>query len=267
MAKGISLHIGLNFVDPNHYGGWDGELNAPEYDARDMQHICDSMGFISSKLLREEATLKNVDLKIREAANNLVSGDFFCITYSGHGGQLPDLNADEDDGQDETWCLYDGQLVDDELALLWSLFKTNVRILVISDSCHSGTVAKTVRFDNFNTLQNRRKFMPPSVASRTYYDNQEFYQKKLTISKESKPIIANLKLLSGCQDNQFSYDGTFNGQFTDKLKQVWNGGKFDNNYHTFHKRIMSLLPDYQTPNLLNVGKVNNDFDNQKPFKI
>ena len=24
--KGISLNIGLNSVDPNHYGGWDGQL-------------------------------------------------------------------------------------------------------------------------------------------------------------------------------------------------------------------------------------------------
>ena len=26
MAKGISLNIGLNSVDPNHYGGWNGQL-------------------------------------------------------------------------------------------------------------------------------------------------------------------------------------------------------------------------------------------------
>jgi hypothetical protein len=267
MAKGISLHIGLNFVDPNHYGGWDGELSAAEYDAKDMHNICASTGFKSSKVLREQATLSNVTSKIKEASKILVSGDFFCISYSGHGGQLPDLNSDEDDGQDETWCLYDGQLVDDELASLWSLFKPNVRILVVSDSCHSGTVAKTVRFENYSTLQNKTKFMPPSVASRTYYNNQEFYKKKLSLAKNTNPILANLKLLSGCQDNQSSYDGTFNGQFTDRLKQVWNGGKFNNNYHTFHKNIMALLPDYQTPNLLNVGELNSEFDNQKPFKI
>ena len=26
MATGLSLHIGLNGVDPKHYAGWDGEL-------------------------------------------------------------------------------------------------------------------------------------------------------------------------------------------------------------------------------------------------
>lgn len=33
MSKGYSLNIGLNAVDPNHYAGWDGELNACEADA------------------------------------------------------------------------------------------------------------------------------------------------------------------------------------------------------------------------------------------
>ena len=56
------------------------------------------------------------------------------LSYSGHGGQLPDLNDDEPDQEDETWCLYDGQVVDDELSELYSHFKQGVRILVLSDS-------------------------------------------------------------------------------------------------------------------------------------
>jgi len=39
MPKGISLHIGLNAVDPKHYQGWDGVLQACELDAKDMAAI------------------------------------------------------------------------------------------------------------------------------------------------------------------------------------------------------------------------------------
>ena len=35
--KGISLHVGLNRVDPVHYLGWKGELVACENDARDKE--------------------------------------------------------------------------------------------------------------------------------------------------------------------------------------------------------------------------------------
>ena len=39
MATGISLHLGLNAVDPHDYEGWSGHLAACEYDAKDMQAI------------------------------------------------------------------------------------------------------------------------------------------------------------------------------------------------------------------------------------
>ena len=34
MSKGISLHIGLNRVDPTAYDGWDGALAACELTPR-----------------------------------------------------------------------------------------------------------------------------------------------------------------------------------------------------------------------------------------
>jgi hypothetical protein len=41
----MSIHIGLNGVDPDHYGGWDGELRACEADARDMAQVAEQRGF------------------------------------------------------------------------------------------------------------------------------------------------------------------------------------------------------------------------------
>jgi len=49
--KGLSLHIGLNRVDPAHYGGWDGQLAACEFDAKDMQALAKAQGFTSQLLL------------------------------------------------------------------------------------------------------------------------------------------------------------------------------------------------------------------------
>jgi hypothetical protein len=63
-------------------------------------------------------------------------------------GTLPDLNGDEEDFTDETWCLFDGQIVDDELYSLYAKFAKGVRILIFSDSCHSGTVAKEAFYKN-----------------------------------------------------------------------------------------------------------------------
>nr|WP_304521779.1 caspase family protein [Bacillus toyonensis] len=77
---------------------------------------------------------------------------YFFVSYSGRGGQNRKRN-DETDGFDETRCLYDGQFTDDELYSLWHLFKEDVRIIVLSDSCHSGTVTRA-RFYGLNDLSN-----------------------------------------------------------------------------------------------------------------
>ena len=57
MVKGLSLTIGLNFVDPTHYAGWDGQLSACEFDAEDMTDIAKSKGFEVRKV-----TYKNCNI-------------------------------------------------------------------------------------------------------------------------------------------------------------------------------------------------------------
>src|SRR3972149_2330925 len=172
MPKGIALTTGLNAVSPAHYGGWSGELNACEADAEDMAEIAKSKGFDVKTLLTKEATRTNVIDGINKAASTLKAGDIFMLSYSGHGGQLPDLNSDEPDAQDETWCLYNGEFVDDELYALFGKFARGIRILVFSDSCHSGTVVKlayyqgtaSVRSSGISSQAVRYRFMPPDVA-------------------------------------------------------------------------------------------------------
>src|SRR5215218_10278802 len=129
---GISIHIGLNFVDPTRYNGWNGQLAGCINDARDMKAIADRLGYSSSIMTDSQATSANVVGAIGRAAQQLNSGDILLLTYSGHGGQMPDANGDEPDGLDETWVLWDRQLVDDELYALWSRFRQGVRVFVLS---------------------------------------------------------------------------------------------------------------------------------------
>lgn len=128
MSRGMYITIGLNSVDPSSYGGWDGQLKGCENDARDMASIAKSVGADGITLLTDQATSENVIKSLYEAANSLDVGDLLILSYSGHGGQVGDVTADEDDGMDETWCLYDRQMIDDELYSMWGKFKLGVRI-------------------------------------------------------------------------------------------------------------------------------------------
>ncbi|HZI93547.1 MAG TPA: caspase family protein, partial [Patescibacteria group bacterium] len=92
MSKGISIHIGLNRVDPVHYGGWDGQLAACEFDAKDMRAMARAQGFTTNILLTAAASSGAVTRAIARAAATLAGGDMLLLTYSGHGGQIPDTN-------------------------------------------------------------------------------------------------------------------------------------------------------------------------------
>jgi hypothetical protein len=289
-AKGLAVHIGLNAVDPAHYAGWDGPLNACEADANDMAAIAKKSGMKSTVLLTKKGTRAKALAGIRAAAKQLKRGDLFLLTYSGHGGQVPDVTGEEDDKQDETWCLYDGELIDDELYAELARFAAGVRVLVLSDSCHSGTVTRARPTPP--PPGTRSKMMPPDIADRTYQQNKAFYDKlQKAVAKAAGSgklpdpdtmlaqaatdprvarIVKNFKpsviLISGCQDNQTSLDGAHNGAFTEQLLKVWNSGAYKGDYVTFHAQITSGLPSSQTPNLFPLGAVAK-FLKQQPFTV
>jgi metacaspase-1 len=286
MPRGLSLHIGLNELDPNHYAGWNGKLNACEADAEDMRDIAHSCGYEQELLLTKQATREAVLAWLGKAVETLQSGDILLLTYSGHGGQLPDLSGDEPDRIDETWCLYDGQLVDDELYGLYGRLRAGVRGFVLSDSCHSGTVLKKIYYEALSGAawtgpasrptgpeSGSYKFMPAELARRVYKQNREQYDTLLKSAygakeiKNSAEIAACVRLISGCQDNQYSLDGTFNSAFTAELLAVWNNGKFDGGYSAFHRAIQAKLPPSQSPNHFVIGPSKPDFDRQRPFTI
>ncbi|CAM5789572.1 caspase family protein [Rhizobacter fulvus] len=288
--RGLSLNIGLNAVSAAAYGGWDGPLAACEFDANDMAAIARKKGMKATVLLTKKATRANLLAAMRSAAKALKSGDFFFLTYSGHGGQVPDTNNDEPDKKDETWCLYDGQLIDDELYFELSRFKAGVRVLLLSDSCHSGSVARELAPPPPPVGQ-RVKLMPESVARRTYQEHQAFYDKlqadvaaaarktftdpdaalaQVGAAAEATALVGKFNpaviLISGCQDNQTSMDGEHNGAFTEQLLKIWDGGAFRGDYNAFHAHIRSGMPRSQSPNLFVLGRAV-AFLKQKPFTV
>jgi metacaspase-1 len=279
MARGISVHVGVNSVDPAHYNGWDGTLNACEFDAHDMVALAESRRFEPSTLLTKAATADAVKEAIGRAAAELTEGDFFFITYSGHGGQVPDRNdEDEEDRSDETWALYDRQLVDDELYALWATFRRGVRIVLLSDSCHSGSVARNIeadvpdvvaRAETADAVSPRYRAVPRDVMVATYRANAPAYDEIQTAlpTSERAEIGATVLLISGCQDDQLSRDGVSNGLSTENLLAVWDKGAWTGSYPRFHETIVSRMPESQTPNYLQVGPPNPDFEQQDPLTI
>src|SRR4030095_14271205 len=279
-AKGMSIHIGLNRVNPVHYDGWDGKLNACENDTSLYESLAKKNGFVTKTLLNEEATASGVLDALQRACEELISGDILLVTYSGHGGSLPDLNEDEEDAyrNDETWCLYDRQLVDDELFFYYSKFRAGVRIIIFSDSCHSGTVSRYARDSNeveidkdLQAIYKKHKMlsrsMPAEKIQPVYNKNKSVYDPILTRPLVKKDSIAAFVILFGaCQDNETAKEWGENGIFSRVIKKLANS-KFAN-YRIFFEEIKKYVPQrLQVPNLYTYGNVLFDFSKQAPFFI
>lgn len=274
MPKGISLHIGVDEVDPAEYRlnptyagwecvivteeyypvsfvgdfrvGWRGPLTSCEKDAEDMLQLAKKQKFKASILKTKKATAKNVVDKIRSAAKQLGAGDTFFLTYAGHGSQVEDLSGDEWDGSDETWCLYDRMFLDDEQRALYAEFARGVKIVVLSDSCHSGSATRSGESDSLEERLHRqrkgRRAMTERTAMAIYQGNKKRYDViQQNLANPPPKLKASRILFSACQDNEHAQGDDENGVFTRALKKVWNNGKFKGNYGDLAKQIRDEL--------------------------
>jgi hypothetical protein len=141
MAKGISIHVGVNrTIAP--------EINVPDLlgavnDAQAMHDLAAAAGFSADPPITDgNATYEHVFDAIVKASSRVVDGDVFLFTFSGHGTRQAAIDITGDpDGKDETIVLHDRVMIDNVFRrVLWPKFPKNVRILAISDSCHSGSV-------------------------------------------------------------------------------------------------------------------------------
>lgn len=260
MATGVGLHLGLNSVDPGHYQGWDGTLLACENDANDMQHITQAAGFTTTKLLTRRCTRAAVTEQLERAVAQLDDGDCFIVTYSGHGGQVPDRNGEEADGYDETLCLFDAEWLDDETNQMLRRFRPGVRVLFVLDKCHAGSDMRA----------GPRRAMPSQIAAATYAAHRRFYDAITDLTRSigtSQTIRASAMTLGACEDGQVALDGQYNGRFTGALKTIWHNGAFTGDYVRFHADISDRMPPSQTPTITTEGTHIIEFLHDHPFTI
>jgi hypothetical protein len=96
-------------------------------------------------LVDGDATIGNVTAAIRDIGRRMQPEDTFVMFYSGHGGQVQrgGPTPTDPDAMDETLTLYDGSLLDDDLAALFDEIDEGT-VLLWLDSCFSGGFAKDI---------------------------------------------------------------------------------------------------------------------------
>ena len=254
-----ALCIGIN-----NYPGADSDLSGCVNDANDWARELARRRFEVEKLLDGQATGKAVRSAIRQTLARARAGDLVVVHYSGHGSFVPDEDGDEPDGTDECLCPHDvktkGPITDDELFDLYSARPPGVRVLMVSDSCHSGTVARFAPITTPPTMkgptaaQRKVRFLPPAA----YLPQREAAKLGLrqTARRSSPPGRYAALLMAGCQDTEYSYDAWFegrpNGAFTFVALRALETLPEGATYAQWFALIRQVLPSRQypqTPNL------------------
>jgi len=227
-------------VGINNYPGTFNDLKGCVNDARDWSTLLQGIGFDVSLMLDSQATAQNVKDALQGLVDETNAGDIAVFTYSGHGTQVVDRNSDEADPYDEAIFLYDHSVIDDELRVILEGIHPEATLVVISDSCFSGSVT---RIAGEKAVP---RFVPPAVSTVGRVVRRSFL-----LPEADMPEI----LISGCSDSEYSYDAEFNGRpngaMTALALHVIQQNP-DVTYREFYADLRTLLPsqDYpQTPQL------------------
>lgn len=209
-------------------------------------------------LTDQEATRDGIINAIKSFQTKAQSGDVFIFTYSGHGTLFPDAYSEEkdEDGSlempgyypldkyDSAICPVDlrgtssgkpwnNLILDDELYSLFSEFTAKKAMVVfISDSCHSGSLARNLGTGALPAkIPSNARFLPLSKFRSLDSIPRPKKQRQLRRTRDDADGL--LVVLSGSKDDEFSLDypdpsgvnGLFTKTFLQIIEESVNAGK------------------------------------------
>jgi metacaspase-1 len=262
--EGVSLHIGVNLprglpaVRPLAYG---------EASAWRLAELANQAGYDSVSVLRgARATREAVRNALISAADSLVSGDSFFLSFTGFGLQSMDADLDERLGVDKGWCLANGVLMDDELSDSLRYFTPGVRILVVEEGCYRAGSARDGD-DSSHTMPSYRPWGrrdPPSIV--TSVAEPDLNSCIPLPPRHNDGIRASVLVLSGSQEDIWSRDGLF----TRHLLDVWDDGSFRGSFCDLYRAVrerMLVEPRRQEPQLRMLGTADPAFPLEPAFHL
>lgn len=236
-----ALCVGINdypFGDENDLQGCVNDANDWARLLKNHFHFTDV-----KQLLNGDATKANIIAGLKGLLAGAAAGDILVFTNASHGTYLADTDGDEDK-YDEAICPHDTDsnlLVDDELRKLFTNIPDGVRLSVISDSCHSGSVTRVME----NVYRRNRQLNPRVFGGKELSPNEL----RTARAKKEKYPESGMKeiLLSGCKSNQTSADAYINNDYHGAMSyhaiKAITDANYNLTYADLHERLLSMLAD------------------------
>jgi len=160
-------------------------------------------------LVDRQATKGAVLAELVNAVNGTDDSGLFIFFFSGHGGQIRSKDPGEVDGLDETLCVDDGEIVDNEI---WNILSNaKCRVFMVTDCCNSGT--------NYQQVGNPHVFM----------------------ARTARKSGVRLLHWGGCSDGQYSYGDAAGGELTNAIiRLIGKGISYKDSFNKVKKSVKEL---------------------------
>jgi len=245
ISKKRSLWLGIN-----NYPGTANDLRGCVNDSNEWSKLVrDKFRFDEVLIVNDkQAVKKNLIDKWDKLVSKSKIGDTLVFGYSGHGTTTPDRGEkDEVDGKDEAICLYDSLLIDDELRAMLDKVPKGVKLIVVIDSCHSGTVTRAfLNTMSDNSFYSKPRFIPPENDLVASSMDELPLKKRLGYSEEGMNHI----LLTGTNSTTYSYDayigGKHCGAFSHYAIEILKANS-SITFNDFYEKLKKKLPSNQYP--------------------
>jgi hypothetical protein len=219
-------------VGINQYSAFGDLGGGPLHDVKDLgQLLADKKyGFEVHALLEREATHDGIITAFRKyLITDANDGDICLFFFSGHGTQIKNTASPEEDKLDEALVPIDvkrpvtekkdvKEIRDKELTRLFNeALSKGVKLVIIIDSCHSGSIARGVnsaRVKKIDALMTVDMAVPPDPPSPIDPKNKEGK------SPEERGALVMAAALDNESAEEHLYDGVYHGDFCKALLDV-----------------------------------------------
>ncbi|KAL1988186.1 hypothetical protein VTN96DRAFT_716 [Rasamsonia emersonii] len=274
-GKRKALLIGIN------YFGQKGQLRGCINDVRNMStYLNQNFGYAREDMViltddqqnpMSQPTKANILRAMHWLVKDAQPNDSLFFHYSGHGGQTPDLDGDEEDGYDEVIYPVDfrvaGHITDDEMhRIMVKPLQAGVRLTAIFDSCHSGSaldlpyiystsgvlkepnlakeagqgllgvVSAYARGDMGGMVSSAMDFLKKATQGDKAYEK----------TKQTKTSPADVIMWSGSKDEQTSADANINGEATGAMSWAFITALKKNPQQSYVQLLNSIRDELAT---------------------
>ncbi len=220
LAADRALIVGVGEYQDSSIRG----LAGIDLDVNIMKDVAELLGFGDDEirvLSDSQATSENIEEGIRSWLGSAGPNDKVLLYYSGHGAFIPDESGDESDGNDEVILGYstrvvkhngrttlEGVVIDDNIEELLNNLRSK-NVLVMFDSCHSGTASKGLALN----LQTRDMRLERLETKSFQYKGMPQRGRGIAVSENIKGS-ENYVYISACRDDQQSAASSNGSLFT-----------------------------------------------------